>query len=364
MADILVRNADNVVLQAGLDGTLSAAAGETVFTEAGPPGGFIPPPGHATWVRNAVNDYTLANDDSPTNDNDQENVIAYRVIKSAQAQPLGATFIDLTLDADAFNTGDFTHTAGTAGVTVLVSGIYWVSWWYSYIQTGGNARSDVEGQLLVNGTPVAGSLIPSYSRNTAQGEGHIGNSFPINLTAGDELTIQVRRISGAGTIQSKANGSGMGIMSAKGVQGDTGPQGPAGTTPVFGSEFVRGSETALATTTGAPDSTNYLTVPTGNRPAGEYRVGWVYGYNNSNTATECHVNVKVDGANLIDPVNGGAAVQEVKDSTGTIEVIVKSGFGYAVFGAAGTHTIDVNFGQTNGGSATLRFAYVEWWRVT
>ena len=46
MADVRVRDADDFVLEAALDGTLTAAAGETIFTEAAT---FIPSWNDVTW---------------------------------------------------------------------------------------------------------------------------------------------------------------------------------------------------------------------------------------------------------------------------------------------------------------------------
>lgn len=413
MAFILVRDADNVVLRVqSVAG--GAVAGQTEFNEAGPPGGFTPTVTEVEWVRNALNDYTNTGRNAPLNDDPGTQATAYRVIKSAQGQTLGATFIDLTLDADAQNSGEFSHTAGTAEVTVLENGTYNISWWYTWLQTGGNSRSAVEGQLTLNGALIPGCLLTGYSRNNAQGEGTMGQMIVITLSAGDILRIQVRRIDGAGTIQAKANGSGLAITNAQGptgeagpqgiqgIQGDpgpTGPQGPAGpptiiqlnggalagaphttinfvdldvqdagsgvasVAPLFGANRSRAERTDIFTTTAAPDGASYLSHNTGVIPAGTYRVGFTWAFNNSNTATESHVNVQVDGVTeLIDPANGGASVEESKDTTGTIEVRVRSSFAYITFASTAAHTIDLRVGQTNGGSTSIRHAQIEFWR--
>lgn len=68
MADVRVRNADNYVLEAALDGTLVANAGETIFTEAAT---FIPSWNDVTWERTGVSTYVIADATTgPLNDAD------------------------------------------------------------------------------------------------------------------------------------------------------------------------------------------------------------------------------------------------------------------------------------------------------
>lgn len=68
MADVRVRNADNVVLEAALDGTLVAGAGETIFTEAAT---FIPSWNDVTYERTGVSTYNII--DSTTGPLDDAN---------------------------------------------------------------------------------------------------------------------------------------------------------------------------------------------------------------------------------------------------------------------------------------------------
>jgi len=68
MADVRVRDADDFVLEAALDGTLTAGAGETIFTEAAT---FIPSWNDVTWRRDGVLTYVLVdNETGPLNDAD------------------------------------------------------------------------------------------------------------------------------------------------------------------------------------------------------------------------------------------------------------------------------------------------------
>ena len=68
MADVRVRNADNFVLEAALDGTLVALAGQTIFTE---PATFIPSWNDVTWERTGVSTYVINNAlTGPLNDAD------------------------------------------------------------------------------------------------------------------------------------------------------------------------------------------------------------------------------------------------------------------------------------------------------
>jgi len=75
MADIRVRDADNVVLETGLTGTLVAGAGETVYNETFL---FIPSHDDATWQRDGVNLYSIADlDNAPENDSHPANINLY-----------------------------------------------------------------------------------------------------------------------------------------------------------------------------------------------------------------------------------------------------------------------------------------------
>ena len=105
MADVRVRNADNFVLEAALDGTLVAGAGETIFTEAAT---FIPSWNDVTWERTGVSTYII-NDATtgPLNDaNSPENQGTIVSVSTADTVPD-------TLDASI--------TAGTGITTTILN---------------------------------------------------------------------------------------------------------------------------------------------------------------------------------------------------------------------------------------------------
>lgn len=118
MADVRVRNADNVVLEAGLDGTLVAGAGETIFTE---PATFIPTWADVTWQRTGVSTYIIIDQDTgPLNDADSPEAQGTAVVVTANDTTPG-TLLDKIVSSDSSVTVAEVNDGGDEDISLVVN---------------------------------------------------------------------------------------------------------------------------------------------------------------------------------------------------------------------------------------------------
>ena len=149
-----------------------------------------------------------------------------------------AGWTDVPLDAQNKITAGFTHTLGTAEITVNSDQTTVIAGHGATDATSGNVRSDAEIRLMIDKgagyVEVAGTRGPIYSRSSAQGAGNAAFTVTLDLEAGDKVKLQARRLSGTGPLILRANGSGLNLFppGAQGAQGDPGPPGAGGSISV------------------------------------------------------------------------------------------------------------------------------------
>lgn len=144
------------------------------------------------------------------------------------------TYTDIQLDIQRKITSDFSHTLGSAEVTINTDGTYVLT--YSVTTSvSGTSRTESEAKLQLDTgsgfTDVPGSLARMYNRTATQGESTGTRSFAMDLSAGDILKVQATRISGGGTVSLVPNGSSLTIMRVEGI-GPSGPPGVDGTNTI------------------------------------------------------------------------------------------------------------------------------------
>jgi len=125
-----------------------------------------------------------------------------------------------------------------------------------------------------------------------------------------------------------------------------------GTPNVFGQEFESAASNGTSTTT-STTFVNKLTFVTASLPLGDYRVGFMYEVNQTGTTNAVGVRVRLGG------VSFAITEKEVKDTNDFIGV-----GGYDIHAAiSGVQTIEIDFRQQRGGTAGIRRARAEIWRV-
>ena len=148
------------------------------------------------------------------------------------------------------------------------------------------------------------------------------------------------------------------LTGPQGPQGDQGPQGeqgPAGTGSIFGSEYQYAeSESQSSTTSGSYQQKLRLT--TSNLPAGDYRIAWAAEVDT--TDSDMNVRIQLDDSTIINEFEYGVDADDGGDpewsALGSFKTLTLSG----------VHTIDIDYNDDGGGTAYIRKARIEIWRVS
>lgn len=147
--------------------------------------------------------------------------------------------------------------------------------------------------------------------------------------------------------------SGLGPTGPEGPTGPQGPTGPAGV-GVFGTEYQYASSEGTDST----DDSDYqekLKLSTGTLPAGTYRINWYWEMWQSGISNLVTARVQIDDTDTV-----ANPQKEPKDRDDRLPV---SGFWQASLGA-GTHEIDIDYRKQSGGTAYIRYARLEIWRIS
>jgi len=156
------------------------------------------------------------------------------VVDSVGGTALASTpsWTDVPLNFTNAKSDDFSHTEPSSTVLVNTTGSYLVGGHVTIFQNGGNGRSAAEIRLVKNTgdgfTEVSGTRGAIYSRLNSQGEGTAGFTVFLNLPTTASFKLQARKISGAGNLFLREDGSGLTIVNTRGVKGERGEKGSAG----------------------------------------------------------------------------------------------------------------------------------------
>jgi len=152
-------------------------------------------------------------------------IAAFSGYDSSGGTNIVSGWTDVPLDSERKKTSDFAHTAPSAEVTVSRDDTFIIAATVATDITTGTSRSDSEMRVQIDTgggyTTVPGTQLVIYNRNSSQGKGAVTKVFVIDLSSGDRVKVQARRLSGGSTIALRA-GSELVIATTRG------PQGPAG----------------------------------------------------------------------------------------------------------------------------------------
>jgi len=151
-------------------------------------------------------------------------IVAFSGYDSVGGTSIVGGWTDVPLDSERKKTSDFAHTTPSAEVTVNRDDTFIIAATVATESTGsGRSDSEMRVQIDTGGgyVTVPGTQLVIYNRNSSQGKGAVTKVFVIDLSSGDKVKVQARRLSGGAPIALRA-GSELVISTTRG------PQGPAG----------------------------------------------------------------------------------------------------------------------------------------
>jgi hypothetical protein len=153
-------------------------------------------------------------------------IVAFSGYDSAGGTSIVSGWTDVPLDSERKKTSDFAHTTPSAEVTVNRDDTFIIAATVATEITTGTSRSDSEMRVQIDTgggyVTVPGTQLVIYNRTAAQGKGAVTKVFVIDLSTGDKVKVQARRLSGGSTVALQA-GSELVISTTRGPQGPAGP---------------------------------------------------------------------------------------------------------------------------------------------
>ncbi len=126
---------------------------------------------------------------------------------------IGSTFTDIPFSTQNIADTIFTHTPGSASITINATGRFKITARVSIDNTNASQRTSSDMQILKNGTAIPGTKAFGYHRLSSQGEDTMVVTRIIDITSGDVIKVQARRLSGTGTLVLIPGGNGIVIES-------------------------------------------------------------------------------------------------------------------------------------------------------
>lgn len=317
---------------------------------------------------------------------------------------INTSWTDMPISAERQKTSAFTHTNPSAEVTVSVAGTYIVQYKVTVITSSGTSRSEAESRLVLDTgsgyAEVPGSKSEHYNRQQDYGA-TASSPLILDLEVGDKLKVQSIRSQGSSTLQFGEDSSLVIFNSpGKGEKGDPGPAGSGvaiivqdegtnvantphtvldfrGTTvsvadqgngvarvTVGGSVFGTGysdAESLGESSTGSTSWQNKLQMVVNGMTAGRYIVNWSFEWTQSSNGGEFQAQVQVDNTTTLYEQNSRTPYFGAGDFSSY--AYPASGFGFVNL-TTGNHTFEIDYRESNGGTAYIRKARLSVWRVS
>lgn len=142
---------------------------------------------------------------------------------------------------------------------------------------------------------------------------------------------------------------------------------------IFGSEFYH-TQSLGATTIEDDEFNNKISGSTPSVPAGTYRLGWSYNWNNNQKGKSFYSRILVDGTSIGNQNATTLQMERTKYDSGVSypdgssssvrQAFLSSGFEYLTFESSGSHSIQLQVCHETGKKVTIWNAKVELWRVS
>ena len=193
-------------------------------------------------------------------------------------------------------------------------------------------------------TPIGTGIAPANNRNAIS----IRNPVEHPTPSGSTIIIQNAGSSVTNTPHDTINFDSGFVVSDNGDGSVT----VSSSSAVFGANLIEAESEGVSSTTSNVYQEK-LTLVTPSLPSGRYRIGWFSEASNSSTSALPLVRVRIN-SNVISEAN-----DEQEDNRGWQ---VSSGFKYETL--SGINTLDIFYAELSGGTASIRRARLELWRVS
>lgn len=224
---------------AGLDiltvsnaGDLATARGVTLGTSTLSTSGTI------RWSGTDFEGYDGSGWVSLTNNGDVGTFYAY---DNAGGLALTTTWADLSLNVQTKVDSQYTHTSGTAPVTIQEDGWYEITYNVSTDSTSGSDRTTSRAKLQLDSgggyADIPGSFGYMYNRQATEGEDTVSRTIVHSFSTGDIIKLQADILSGS-NVSTIAGGTSLGI---KQISASTGGGGGGGSSFEHGGNAFGGT---------------------------------------------------------------------------------------------------------------------------
>lgn len=273
-------------------------------------------------------------------------------IYNTGTQVINSSYTDITYDTQRIINGIYTHTGGTAPITVGETGKYIIFAKAALNNTNVNVNNNTSTQmriLLDTGggySAISGHLSSTVNVFNTAGKSTLGLVLTLSLSAGSSLKIQIIKLYSGSTVQTLANSTSFSIIKVE-------PEEQATESILkFGTQYTYVESSGLTSTT----STTYiqkLRLTTGLVPEGYYRVGCFF---------IVYPEVSNNDINIQLILDTSTTLQETIESRTTASRQASYIFKQIQL-SAGIHNIDLNFSSTTGSLVYIKDARIELWRL-
>lgn len=283
--------------------------------------------------------------------NGQSNVKFVDVYNSTN-QTIGSSYTDLTFNTQRIINGVYTHTIGTAPITVGETGKYIIYAKACTDNTNNNPNNNTSIQmriLLDTGTgysAISGHLSSTINVYSSAGKSTTGLVLTLSLSAGSSLKVQMIKLYASSTIETIADTCSFSIIKVEPEEQVT------ESILKFGTQYTYIESSGLTTTT----STEYIQkvrLTTGLVPEGFYRVGCFFIVYPEVSNNDIGVQLLLDNSTTIEET-----VESRSTSSRQSSYIFKQ-----IQLTSGIHNIDLNIKGTTGSLIYIKNTRIEFWRL-
>lgn len=283
--------------------------------------------------------------------NGQTNVKFIDVYNST-SQTINSSYTDLTFNIQRLINEIYTHTTGTAPITVGETGKYMIYIKACTDNTNNNVNNNTSTQmriLLNTGSgysAISGNLSSTINVYNIAGKSTTSLISTLSLSAGSSLKIQMIKLYASSTIQTIADSCSFSIIKVE-------PETQIVESILkFGTQYTYIESSGLTMTT----STNYIQkvrLTTGLVPEGFYRVGCFFIVYPENSNNDIGVQLLLDNSTTIEETIETKSTSSRQASYIFNQIQLTSGI----------HNIDLNVKGTTGGLIYIKNTRIELWRL-
>lgn len=273
-------------------------------------------------------------------------------VYSTTSQVINSSYTDIIFNTQRIINPVFSHTIGTAPITVGETGKYMLYVKASTDNTNTNANNNTSTQMRVlldtgNGySAISGHLASTVNVYNLAGKSNVGMVLTLSLSAGSSLKVQMIKLYASAVVVTIPDSCSFSIIKVE-------PEEQIVESILkFGTQYTYVESSGLTSTT----STEYiqkLRLTTGLVPEGYYRVGCFF---------VTYPEVSNNDANIQLLLDNATTLQETVESRSTSSRQASYIFKQVQL-SDGIHNIDLNFRGTTGSTVYILDTRIELWRL-